>query len=374
MKNESIFILYNNGTMDMVPESVFNKINITNVYTILIPYRVYDGFCYIPVDPSYIPNLREFTLLATIVLDEFEYRDDMGISRNWFTEIDNIELTAKTIPDFYRIVASLYAFNAINDLLNANYAYDFYALFGIHNPKTIIKYPNYKVEDGMQTSSYKITPGVGENVDSISYYIRHLERLLTVDSSLTMADLSRTPDAMMQPKYSSFTMKHKKWIAGHDCRKGDVILMRAKLFGYYIAVDQSDIDLINKFHDVKLYFCIYQVDANNGDYIENPTVYEITELCEVYEKLYDYEVQLFDTEYVLSVLSQLKYIMKSFGLLATAIFGTMHDDILFNVSGSYRDSKGQFSEYSKDFQLSKIDDYGNLYTEILNEMQSVVEE
>lgn len=372
MKDENkVFILKRNGSIDFFNESDIDNVSVSDVAYILIPLKRYDGFTYIPVLTENLAKPCKLSIYSTAILHEYEYRDDFGKSMSSFTEIKPIHLTSETTADFYRVIASIYAFNAINDILNIE-SYDGFTLFGLYNTVTDIIYGNYRIHDDIRNSKYKTPIPPGDSADGVAYYLSHLSKLLSITYNGNInpkpPDLLASLNVDKNIVISDNHWTYMKYVGESD--PDSIIMINMRLFGILTAVPRIDLDLIEKFYNYKIYYSAYSDVSGEDKYVGEISVDIIEECTEYFDEVYVNEMNLYDPFFTIEVLTQFKYIALSLWQYVTAIYGTYVTDMVFTIMASYRPdaNRAAYDEFTFSLTYSKLDSITDVYSEVLREL------
>ena len=372
-QDKQIYLLNRDHTISSVKTKHFDSADLSNVWLILFPIRVYDDFIYVPVEVTTLVRKFEFQLDGVLILDAYRYGESTGsINSHSISEtVKEVHLKSDNQHDFYRIMASLYSLKAINEIINPDLQDEYY-IYAISNSHITIKYDDdFIIDDFPATSMYKNT-----NVDkdiyssSIAFLIRHIERLVTITRGGNIN--SNPPSLIMDMTQLDLYLLDNKW-SHSPISESDAFGLFMKSFGMLTFVNplKDVLDIINAFRDFKIiYQFVSYCDKEENMPIPNGeelTCEDIDDNPDYFEVLFDGAISMYSPTSVIEILSNLKYIIQSIKMYSDVIYGHICSNIVFTLYAYYDGDMmpSRYREFTFGFNYNDIDKLGNGLSTIL---------
>lgn len=371
MNDENIiFLLNKDHTVSYISESEICNIDPYTSLIALIPIKIYDGFSYIPVMVSDMIKECKFDLNATCDIHTYGYENDV-LYDDMYVEIKHVHLKSETIPNFYRIMASLYSLTAVNEVINPEWS-DEFALFGLFNSSVDIEYRNYSIHDVTSRSDYKVNETAHKQYssDSVSYLISHIERLMTIDKK---GNFDPRGIRLITDVENNIYLHNDKWYDNDDrLNDSDIVLVKMPTFGILTAVPLAHYKLLDKFYDIQMWWDMFTI-YHDSDNLYDPGELSVTvveENCDDFEVIMDGNVRVYSTTSAITMLTQLKYIMHGIVEYGKAIWGTIVNDIVFTISASNRAKPNDYlrKEFRYNITYSTIDNVDDIYSDFMRKL------
>lgn len=396
MKGEKTIILLNSDhTISKIKSKDFVKgIDLLPVEVILFPCRMYDNIFYLPVSPYMITGDFSFELTATPGIYNYAYGEEFIDMVN-ISSTGDIHLQSNTIPDFYKIVASLTHMNMVNSYLNPSFADEFF-LFGLDKCMMHIKYDSYEIHDNVETSpyrkvesderltnadlsSYSVAPLLEHySPYNVAYLIEHLGKLVRITKNGKYNGINdlmykSSQDIEIKDGAWEFIPEYTKASNTKRYEENEIVIGSfMDLCGCYTFIPQTPfvMQLLNNVYDVKLVYDVVNIDKECRERLamldvgESIDCYFIEDNEDMFEVFVENVVPMYRASDIIQLISNIKYIAKSYKLCFNTYYGELANDIVFTIlCHTYRSNanKKLNSEFKFGFLLSEIDNMGDIF-------------
>lgn len=375
--DKQIYLLYRDHTIGCVTTKRFESVDLSGVWVILFPVRVYDDFIYVPVEISTLVRPFHFELDGVLMLDAYAYGTDSIYDTRGTSEIiKEIHLRSDNQHDFYRIMASLYSLKAVNEVINPDLVDEYY-IYNISKTHILIKYDDDFIIDDYPSHSEYRDPNVDkdEYSSSIAFLLRHIERLVTITRNGMINP--RPPSLIMDMTQYELHLSNDKWSHLQIC-ENDASGLFMKSFGMMTFIDQTDMiyDVLSQFHDFKI---IYQFVHYNEEEVNIPIADEGELTCDAvdenpgfFDVMYDGLISMYIPANVIEIMSNLKYIIHSIKMYSDVIYGKVCDNIIFTLYAYYNGdcTPSKYREFKMGFNFNDLDKIGNALTMLIYKLLS----
>lgn len=377
--DKQIYLLYRDHSIGCVPTKRFANQDLTNVWLILFPVRVYDDFIYVPVEISTLVRPFYFEFDGVLMLDSYAYGEDsIYNARGTSEKVRDIHLRSNTQHDFYRIIASLYSLKAVNEVINPDLIDEYY-IYSISNCHILIKYDDdFIIDDYPAVSSYRdMNVDKDEYSSNIAFLLRHIERLVTITRDGRINP--KPPSLIMDMSQYEIHLANDMWshLSFHE---NDASSQFMRSFGLLAFIDQSDmiLDILSQFYDFKItyQFVHYNEDLSNIPLPDNDniglTCDDVDDNPEFFEVMYDGQISMYMAHNVIEIVSNLKYIMHAIKMYADCMYGKICDNIIFTLYARFNGDMvpSKYKEFKYGFNFNEIDKVGNAFSTLIYKLLS----
>lgn len=372
-QDKQIYLLNKDHTITSVKTKHFNDADLSNVWIILFPVRVYDDFIYVPVEITTLVRNFEFELDGVLIMDAYNYGESSGVRnpQSVSETVREIHLRSTNQHDFYRIVASLYSLKAINEVINPDLCDEYY-IYNITNSHIVIKYDeDFVIDDYPAVSDYK-DDRIDKDVYSsgIAFLIRHIERLVTITRGGNINP--KPPSLIMDTSQFDIYLANNKW-SHVQMTESDAYGVFMRSFGMLSFINNADAvyDILKKFYDFKIaYQLVSYIDEEANmplPYSESLTCEDVDDNPEFFETLFDGAICMYTADSVIEIMSNLKYVINAIKMYADVMYGSICNNIIFTLYARY-DGDGvpsRYREFKYGFNYNEIDKIGNALSTLI---------
>ena len=372
-QDKQIYLLNKDHTITSVKTKHFNDADLSNVWIILFPVRVYDDFIYVPVEITTLVRNFEFELDGVLIMDAYNYGESSGVRnpQSVSETVREIHLRSTNQHDFYRIMASLYSLKAINEVINPDLCDEYY-IYNITNSHIVIKYDeDFVIDDYPAVSDYK-DARIDKDVYSsgIAFLIRHIERLVTITRGGNINP--RPPSLIMDTSQFDIYLANNKW-SHVQMTESDAYGVFMRSFGMLSFINNVDAvyDILKKFYDFKIaYQLVSYIDEEANmplPYSEALTCEDVDDNPEFFETLFDGAICMYTADSVLEIMSNLKYVINAIKMYADVMYGSICNNIIFTLYARYDGDMvpSRYREFKYGFNYNEIDKIGNALSTLI---------
>ena len=372
-QDKQIYLLNKDHTITSVKTKHFNDADLSNVWIILFPVRVYDDFIYVPVEITTLDSNFEFELDGVLIMDAYNYGESSGVRnpQSVSETVREIHLRSTNQHDFYRIVASLYSLKAINEVINPDLCDEYY-IYNITNSHIVIKYDeDFVIDDYPAVSDYK-DARIDKDVYSsgIAFLIRHIERLVTITRGGNINP--RPPSLIMDTSQFDIYLANNKW-SHVQMTESDAYGVFMRSFGMLSFINNVDAvyDILKKFYDFKIaYQLVSYIDEEANmplPYGESLTCEDVDDNPEFFETLFDGAICMYTADSVIEIMSNLKYVINAIKMYADVMYGSICNNIIFTLYARYDGDMvpSRYREFKYGFNYNEIDKIGNALSTLI---------
>lgn len=372
-QDKQIYLLNKDHTITSVKTKHFNDADLSNVWIILFPVRVYDDFIYVPVEITTLVRNFEFELDGVLIMDAYNYGESSGVRnpQSVSETVREIHLRSTNQHDFYRIMASLYSLKAINEIINPDLCDEYY-IYNITNSHIVIKYDeDFVIDDYPAVSDYK-DDRIDKDVYSsgIAFLIRHIERLVTITRGGNINP--RPPSLIMDTSQFDIYLANNKW-SHVQMTESDAYGVFMRSFGMLSFINNADAvyDILKKFYDFKIaYQLVSYIDEEANmplPYSESLTCEDVDDNPEFFETLFDGAICMYTADSVIEIMSNLKYVINAIKMYADVMYGSICNNIIFTLYARYDGDMvpSRYREFKYGFNYNEIDKIGNALSTLI---------
>ena len=372
-QDKQIYLLNKDHTITSVKTKHFNDADLSNVWIILFPVRVYDDFIYVPVEITTLVRNFEFELDGVLIMDAYNYGESSGVRnpQSVSETVREIHLRSTNQHDFYRIMASLYSLKAINEVINPDLCDEYY-IYNITNSHIVIKYDeDFVIDDYPAVSDYK-DARIDKDVYSsgIAFLIRHIERLVTITRGGNINP--RPPSLIMDTSQFDIYLANNKW-SHVQMTESDAYGVFMRSFGMLSFINNVDAvyDILKKFYDFKIaYQLVSYIDEEANmplPYSESLTCEDVDDNPEFFETLFDGAICMYTADSVIEIMSNLKYVINAIKMYADVMYGSICNNIIFTLYARYDGDMvpSRYREIKYGFNYNEIDKIGNALSTLI---------
>ena len=372
-QDKQIYLLNKDHTITSVKTKHFNDADLSNVWLILFPVRVYDDFIYVPVEITTLVRNFEFELDGVLIMDAYNYGESSGVRnpQSVSETVREIHLRSTNQHDFYRIMASLYSLKAINEVINPDLCDEYY-IYNITNSHIVIKYDeDFVIDDYPAVSDYKDARIDKDMYSSgIAFLIRHIERLVTITRGGNINP--RPPSLIMDTSQFDIYLANNKW-SHVQMTESDAYGVFMRSFGMLSFINNADAvyNILKKFYDFKIaYQLVSYIDEEANmplPYGESLTCEDVDDNPEFFETLFDGAICMYTADSVIEIMSNLKYVINAIKMYADVMYGSICNNIIFTLYARY-DGDGvpsRYREFKYGFNYNEIDKIGNALSTLI---------
>ena len=372
-QDKQIYLLNKDHTITSVKTKHFNDADLSNVWIILFPVRVYDDFIYVPVEITTLVRNFEFELDGVLIMDAYNYGESSGVRnpQSVSETVREIHLRSTNQHDFYRIMASLYSLKAINEVINPDLCDEYY-IYNITNSHIVIKYDeDFVIDDYPAVSDYK-DDRIDKDVYSsgIAFLIRHIERLVTITRGGNINP--KPPSLIMDTSQFDIYLANNKW-SHVQMTESDAYGVFMRSFGMLSFINNVDAvyDILKKFYDFKIaYQLVSYIDEEANmplPYGESLTCEDVDDNPEFFETLFDGAICMYTADSVIEIMSNLKYVINAIKMYADVMYGSICNNIIFTLYARYDGDMvpSRYREFKYGFNYNEIDKIGNALSTLI---------
>ena len=372
-QDKQIYLLNKDHTITSVKTKHFNDADLSNVWIILFPVRVYDDFIYVPVEITTLVRNFEFELDGVLIMDAYNYGESSGVRnpQSVSETVREIHLRSTNQHDFYRIMASLYSLKAINEVINPDLCDEYY-IYNITNSHIVIKYDeDFVIDDYPAVSDYK-DDRIDKDVYSsgIAFLIRHIERLVTITRGGNINP--KPPSLIMDTSQFDIYLANNKW-SHVQMTESDAYGVFMRSFGMLSFINNADAvyDILKKFYDFKIaYQLVSYIDEEANmplPYGESLTCEDVDDNPEFFETLFDGAICMYTADSVIEIMSNLKYVINAIKMYADVMYGSICNNIIFTLYARYDGDMvpSRYREFKYGFNYNEIDKIGNALSTLI---------
>ena len=372
-QDKQIYLLNKDHTITSVKTKHFNDTDLSNVWIILFPVRVYDDFIYVPVEITTLVRNFEFELDGVLIMDAYNYGESSGVRNPQSVSeiVREIHLRSTNQHDFYRIMASLYSLKAINEVINPDLCDEYY-IYNITNSHIVIKYDeDFVIDDYPAVSDYK-DDRIDKDVYSsgIAFLIRHIERLVTITRGGNINP--NPPSLIMDTSQFDIYLANNKW-SHVQMTESDAYGVFMRSFGMLSFINNVDAvyDILKKFYDFKIaYQLVSYIDEEANmplPYGESLTCEDVDDNPEFFETLFDGAICMYTADSVIEIMSNLKYVINAIKMYADVMYGSICNNIIFTLYARYDGDMvpSRYREFKYGFNYNEIDKIGNALSTLI---------
>ena len=372
-QDKQIYLLNKDHTITSVKTKHFNDADLSNVWIILFPVRVYDDFIYVPVEITTLVRNFEFELDGVLIMDAYNYGESSGVRNPQSVSeiVREIHLRSTNQHDFYRIMASLYSLKAINEVINPDLCDEYY-IYNITNSHIVIKYDeDFVIDDYPAVSDYKDARIDKDAYSSgIAFLIRHIERLATITRGGNINP--RPPSLIMDTSQFDIYLANNKW-SHVQMTESDAYGVFMRSFGMLSFINNVDAvyDILKKFYDFKIaYQLVSYIDEEANmplPYGESLTCEDVDDNPEFFETLFDGAICMYTADSVIEIMSNLKYVINAIKMYADVMYGSICNNIIFTLYARYDGDMvpSRYREFKYGFNYNEIDKIGNALSTLI---------
>ena len=372
-QDKQIYLLNKDHTITSVKTKHFNDADLSNVWIILFPVRVYDDFIYVPVEITTLVRNFEFELDGVLIMDAYNYGESSGVRNPQSVSeiVREIHLRSTNQHDFYRIMASLYSLKAINEIINPDLCDEYY-IYNITNSHIVIKYDeDFVIDDFPAVSDYKDARIDKDAYSSgIAFLIRHIERLATITRGGNINP--RPPSLIMDTSQFDIYLANNKW-SHVQMTESDAYGVFMRSFGMLSFINNVDAvyDILKKFYDFKIaYQLVSYIDEEANmplPYSESLTCEDVDDNPEFFETLFDGAICMYTADSVIEIMSNLKYVINAIKMYADVMYGSICNNIIFTLYARYDGDMvpSRYREFKYGFNYNEIDKIGNALSTLI---------
>lgn len=372
-QDKQIYLLNKDHTITSVKTKHFNDADLSNVWIILFPVRVYDDFIYVPVEITTLVRNFEFELDGVLIMDAYNYGESSGVRNPQSVSeiVREIHLRSTNQHDFYRIMASLYSLKAINEVINPDLCDEYY-IYNITNSHIVIKYDeDFVIDDYPAVSDYKDARIDKDAYSSgIAFLIRHIERLATITRGGNIN--LRPPSLIMDTSQFDIYLANNKW-SHVQMTESDAYGVFMRSFGMLSFINNVDAvyDILKKFYDFKIaYQLVSYIDEEANmplPYGESLTCEDVDDNPEFFETLFDGAICMYTADSVIEIMSNLKYVINAIKMYADVMYGSICNNIIFTLYARYDGDMvpSRYREFKYGFNYNEIDKIGNALSTLI---------